>query len=264
MSTGTLGFDGAGGRPNGAYPVLAKGMGEGETPANINTNYFLGITADGYVGVDFEDTAGGVNHPAWGTTPVPLNEWHHIAATYSGTCWAVYVDGSADPLNNAVTVCPNATPESTSYQRTALSAGINSTGGLGSGYFAGVIDEARIWNRALSSSEILANKNLEITSGTGLIARWGINEGSPNSTINSSVGSFPGTLTSGPTWVAGFPIPDTTPPAAPQNLAATPGSGSIALTWTANTGSPIWRGITSSGAQTPASQPQGLPSTPPP
>ena len=69
MSTGTSGLDGTAGRPF-AYPVLAKGMGEGEAPANINTNWFLGITNTGVIGADFEDTAGGVNRPAWGTTTV--------------------------------------------------------------------------------------------------------------------------------------------------------------------------------------------------
>ena len=228
MTTGGNGFDGGGGRPNGLYPVLTKGMGEGETPANINTNYILGITVDGYVGVDFEDTVGGANHPAWGTTLVPIGAWHHIAATYSGSCWALYVDGNPDPLNALVTQCPNATPESTSYQHPGLSAGINSSGGLGTGYFKGAIDEARIWNRALNASEILANRDLELTSGTGLLARWGLNEGT-GTTVNSSVGTFPGTLTNGPTWVT----TDITPPAAPTALTATPGSGSVGLSWTA-------------------------------
>ena len=84
-----------------------------------------------------------------------------------------------------------------------------------------MIDEARVWNRALDASEILANKNLELTSGTGLVARWGLNEGS-GTTINSSVGTFPGTLTNGPIWVT----TDLTPPAAPTGLSATGGSGS--------------------------------------
>ena len=147
MSTGTLGFDGAGGRPL-AYPVLAKGMGEGEQPANINTNWFLGITSTGVIGADFEDTSGGVNHPVWGTTAVAIGEWHHIVATYDGTCWSLYLDGNLEILNGLATVCPNATPESTSYQRAGLSAGINSTGGLGTGFLSGTIDEARVWNRA--------------------------------------------------------------------------------------------------------------------
>ncbi len=230
MSTGSLGLDGNLGRPT-AYPVLAKGMGEGETPANINTNWFLGITSTGVIGADFEDTAGGVNHPAWGTTSVPIGEWHHIAATYTGSCWAIYLDGVPDALNIAAATCPNATPESTSYQRAGLSAGINSTGGLGTGFFSGAIDEARVWNRALSPAEVLANKGSEVTSGSGLLARWGINEGAGTATA-SSVGTFSGTLTNGPLWIAGFPLSDTTAPAEPTGLFATGGDTVVSLTWT--------------------------------
>ena len=89
MSTGSLGFDNAqeATRPS-IYPVVTKGMGEGESPANVNMNYFLGITSTGLVGADFEDKAGGVNHPIWGTTVVSTGQWHHIAVTYTGSCWA--------------------------------------------------------------------------------------------------------------------------------------------------------------------------------
>ena len=97
-----------------------------------------------------------------------------------------------------------------------------------------MIDEARVWNRALDASEILANKDLEPTSGTGLVARWGINEGT-GTTINSSVGTFPGTLTNSPSWVDGFPLPDTTPPAAPTGLTAIRTNSSVALDWNNNT-----------------------------
>ncbi|MCB0053987.1 MAG: hypothetical protein KDE24_31070, partial [Caldilinea sp.] len=104
MTTGTDGLDGSGGRPL-AYPVLTKGMGQGETPANINMNYFLGVTSTGVVGADFEDAATGGNHPAWGSTTIAVGEWHHIAATYNGSCWELYLDGSRETLNAAVTTC---------------------------------------------------------------------------------------------------------------------------------------------------------------
>ena len=143
MTTGSLGLDGSSGRPL-AYPVLTKGMGQGESPANINMNYFLGITSTGVVGADFEDNSGGVNHPAWGSTAIPVGEWHHIAATYNGSCWTLYLDGNLETLNGAVTACPGATPEFTSIQHAGLSAGIGSTGQLSTGFFSGVIDEARV------------------------------------------------------------------------------------------------------------------------
>jgi hypothetical protein len=66
---------------------------EAETPANVNTNYFLGITSTGFIGADFEDKVNGGNHPVWGTTMVPVGEWHHIAATYDGQTWKLYLDG---------------------------------------------------------------------------------------------------------------------------------------------------------------------------
>ncbi len=232
MSTGTNGLDGSSGRPK-AYPVLAKGMGENETPANINTNWFMGITQTGMVGADFEDTAGGGNHPAWGTTSVPIGEWHHIAASYTGSCWDIYVDGFKDTLDSAVTRCPNATPESTSYQQAALSAGINSTGGLATGYFSGVIDEARIWNRALSETEIHDNRYSELSTGDGLVASWSLNDGSGTTVVNSFAGSPNGTLTNSPTWVDGFPLPDSTPPGAPTALTADGVTEAINLSWTA-------------------------------
>ena len=256
MSTGTLGFDGLDGRPNGIYPVLTKGMGEGESPAQINMNYFMGITATGVIGADFEDKAGGVNHPIWGATVVPVGEWHHIAVTYTGSCWAIYLDGAAETMNG--TTCANATPESISIQHAGLAAGLNSTGGLAAGYFSGMIDEARVWNRALSQAEIQTNRTSELTSGSGLVARWGLNEGS-GTAVTSSVGSFPGTVKSSttilPSWVTGFPIPDSVPPAAPTGLAATPYKSGVSLTWAANlepdlAGYNLYRGTTSGGPYT--------------
>jgi hypothetical protein len=124
------------------------------------------------------------------------------------------------------------TPRSDSIQHAGLATAMNSTGAWES-YFTGTIDEARVWNRALGPAEILANKDLELTSGTGLVARWGMNEG-VGSTIASSVGTFPGTLTDGPAWVAGFPLPDAIPPAAPTGLGANGGAGFVTLGWTAN------------------------------
>jgi hypothetical protein len=44
-----------------------------------------------------------------------------------------------------------------------------------------------------------------------------------------------GTLINGPTWVAGFTLPDNTPPAAPTGLTAAAGTNQINLTWNPNT-----------------------------
>jgi hypothetical protein len=203
MSTGSLGFDNSGGRPN-IYPVLTKGMGEGESPANINMNFFLGITSTGYVGADFEDNNGGVNHPVWGVTTVPIGEWHHIAATYDGQTWKLYLDGV---LDKTLTLSSAFTPEATSIQHAALGAAQNSTGGLGTGFFSGVIDEARVWGVVRTQQEIADNMALEVISGTALKGRWGLNEGTGSTAVNSVSGSPDGTLRNSPTWTTpGAPI----------------------------------------------------------
>jgi hypothetical protein len=248
MSTGTNGLDGVSGRPT-AYPVITKGRGEGETPANINTNYFLGITSTGYICADFEDNATGLNHPVWGgvtstpggtgtPTAIPIDgNWHHIAATYSSPTWNLYLDGN---LYYSLTFASAFTPENLSTQHAALATGLGTSGspvGGSSGFFAGTIDEARIWNVARTQTQIQASMNLELTSGTGLLGRWGLNDGTGTTAVNSIAGSPNGTLmpnATPPTWVSGAP-PFAVPPTAPSALTATAVSPfQINLSWTDN------------------------------
>ncbi|MFZ1262277.1 MAG: LamG domain-containing protein, partial [Chitinophagaceae bacterium] len=163
-NTGTGGID--------AIPVITKGRGEAETPANLNCNYFLGINTSGKLVADFEDKTTGLNHPITGVTTLSDNIWYHIAATYDGTTWRLYINGVQD----AFFVVGVFLPENTSIQHAGLGTAMNSTG-VAAGFFAGVIDEARIWNFARSQVQISASMNSELTSGTGLLGRWGLNDG---------------------------------------------------------------------------------------
>ncbi len=87
---------------------------------------------------------------------------------------------------------------------------ITSTG-TAVGKFQGVIDEARVWNYARSLAEIQGAKNSELTSGAGLVARWGLNEGSGASVGDATATpAMPGTgaiTGTGYSWVAGFVPP---------------------------------------------------------
>ncbi len=219
-----------------AVPVITKGRGEGDTPANLNCNYFLGLTAAGILTADFEDKATGLNHPITGIAVLATNTWYHIAATYDGTTWRLYLNGV---LDNSLVVGAYL-PENTSIQHAGLATAMTSAGTSGaSGYFAGVIDEARIWNVARTQAQIQGSMNSELTSGTGLLGRWGLNDGSGTSAANSIGGSPAGTLTSGPTWVTGAPAlaPPATIPTAPSALSATAVSPfQINLSWTDNSG----------------------------
>ena len=238
MSTGTGGL-------TGVIPLVTKGRGEGETPANLNTNYFLGLdAATNKLVADFEDTANGGNHPAVATTGTLVatpDVWHHAAATYNGTTWRLYLDGK---LDRAV-VIGNFTPESTSIQHASIGSALLSTGQPSSGtstdpgFFAGQMDEARIWNVVRTGAQIRANKDSETpTPTTGLRGNWHLDEGSGTTAGDSSGQSVTGTLTGAnglPVWVGGYTFPlDASAPANPSSLVATGGNNQVGLSWTAN------------------------------
>ena len=203
-----------------AIPLLTKGRAEAETPANLNMDWFLGIDATtGQLVADFEDNATGANHPVTGNAVVTSNVWHHVAATYGAGTWNLYLDGVLDK-----TLAVGAfTPEATSIQHAALGTAMTSTG-VAAGFFQGVVDEARVWNVVRTAAQITANKNLELTSGTGLIGRWGLNEASGTSAANSVSGGVAGTLVGAPPRVAGFVPPsggNTAPVAADDTYSTT-------------------------------------------
>ena len=127
-------------------------------------------------------------------------------------------------------------PRFDSIQHAAIGSALNSTGGVGTqtqGFFAGVMDEVRIWNYARTATQISSGKNREISTASGLLGRWGFRE--PGQVIDST-GHVPnGTLFgSGWTWVTGAtPLPGT-PNAAPvvdagldQTIIVPPGSATL-------------------------------------
>ena len=80
---------------------------------------------------------------AAGTSAVPLNAWTHLALTFDGAALRLYMNGtlvSTTALNGAMATSTN-----------ALRIGGNSVWGE---YFKGLIDEVRIYNRALAAAEI--------------------------------------------------------------------------------------------------------------
>ena len=161
-----------------AIPLVARGRGEAEDP-NVDLNYFLGIdtTNNNVLAADFEEGASGAapsnNHPVSGVTPIAADgAWHHAAATYDGSKWQLFLDGQ---LENELIV--NQPPAAAGNQLASIGSALTSTG-VAEGFFDGGIDEVRIWNRALTQAEIQANINAQLTSGSGLVARWGLNEGS--------------------------------------------------------------------------------------
>jgi len=118
-----------------------------KTTQNIFTSYYGGgennqfrIESDG----DVRYLTNSGNYIDVTTTGVNVSDgnWHHIVAVNNGTNAYIYTDGVQRPANNSV--------GSANTHDWGLIGGYAHT----SQYFDGLIDEVRIYNRALSASEV--------------------------------------------------------------------------------------------------------------
>jgi|GEM_PF-2420409 len=99
------------------------------------------------------------------TEAATAGQWYHVAAVYDGstTTLRLYVDGSFIGESVVAVNTSNTDP---------LRIGSSYCCGE---YFHGTIDEVRIWNLARSESEIVANKDSELSnpqSEAGLVGYW--------------------------------------------------------------------------------------------
>ena len=97
---------------------------------------------------------------ARGIAVLPLNTWTHLAATYDGTTLRLYVNGSQ--VGSRAVASPLLTSTG------VLRFGGNSVWGE---FFAGRIDEVRLYNRALTAAEIQADMAAPIGTDTTPPAR---------------------------------------------------------------------------------------------
>jgi hypothetical protein len=173
-------------------PIAGKGRGENDDTI-YNCNYAFGFRGN-VLGADFEDSATGANHPITGTTVVTWGQWHHVAVTYDGATWSLYVDGMLD-AQRAV----NATPRADSIQHFAIGTAMDSTGAP-AGRLHGAVDELRVWNRARSQAELAASMYQTLAAGDGLVARYALDEAEGG--VIDAVGAVDGTIAGGASWLA--------------------------------------------------------------
>ena len=77
---------------------------------------------------------------------VPAGSWQHVAVTYDGTSLRAYLNGAQ--LGNA------RRRRIAAHKRLRCRLGAYIFNGANVDYFAGTIDEVRVYNRALSAAEI--------------------------------------------------------------------------------------------------------------
>ncbi|HVY08171.1 MAG TPA: LamG-like jellyroll fold domain-containing protein [Burkholderiales bacterium] len=167
------------------YPTKAPTGWRAVVDKNVDGYYLMASTDVGNrVGTGGTWVAG--NQNTIGPSALPINTWTHLAATFDGATVRLFVNGVQ--VASQAQTSPLATTNGT------LQIGADS---YPTEYFAGRIDEVRVYNRALSAADIVTD-------------------------MNTAIGSAP--------------APDTTPPSAPANLAATvSGNSQVNLSWSAAT-----------------------------
>lgn len=184
-------------------PIVAKGRGESDG-SNVDTNYAFGFVGD-VIGADFEDMASGANHPIVGRTAIRMGEWHHVAVTYDGAAWALYVDGRVDRRRTV-----DARPRADSIQPVGIGAAFNSSGAR-AGALEGALDHVRIWDHARTAAQIAAGLYAPPASVDGLVLSYSI-DASEGATVLDDTGSHDGTIADPVYTSPGAPVGRGAPP----------------------------------------------------
>jgi len=129
------------------------------------------------------------------TENINLNTWYHVVATYDNSTGKLFINGL--DKSGASSLLGGGADSSSGILYISRSSGI--------GPWDGLIDDVRIYNRALSATEIRYHYNRG-----GPVGYWKFDEGSGDTAYdesnNNNDGNLAGTCPGGstcPTWVAG-------------------------------------------------------------
>jgi hypothetical protein len=179
--------------PSGYATLIGKPYGSGTADSYIiwwengALNAGLGLTSPS-----------GAATIAW--SPV-VGEWHHAAMTYDQIRTTLYVDGL--PVS---CVTGSGTP---AYDTHPVLIGSDVDNGTPQGYWAGQLDEVRVFSAARNGDQIWADAHTHVLGPTtDLVGEWTFDEGSGQRAADRSGSGNTGTLgtsnsaeAADPTWV---------------------------------------------------------------
>src|SRR5690625_2237647 len=136
-------------KPNNLLSDTQNIIKKSITSGNSVDGYELSLSGRGYVSFRLNKGASGNTYRLNSTTDYPLNgsEWMHIAATFDGTTMKLYINGVQEggdlpgPISG---IASNTLP---------VGIGAMPNGRYS---FQGLLDDARIYNQALTEQEIMA------------------------------------------------------------------------------------------------------------
>jgi hypothetical protein len=179
-----------------------------------------GPGADGVLIEDWDDgsiyfdISNGGN--SYGSVAIPPDtKWHHYALVYDGTLSGNsnrlkgYIDGVQMTLSFGGAAIPATTTSNTT------SFVIGQDGAAGTSFSNAVMDEGRVYNNALTQSQIQAEMFRQIDPATSnLVAYWRMNENTgqllydeTSNNYDSTLGVNNGAASDDPTWSTGY-VPD--------------------------------------------------------
>jgi Concanavalin A-like lectin/glucanases superfamily len=121
--------------------IVGKSVLNKERPSSLTYALYAGSDA-GQPNVDY--TSGGAEVDLNAGSAIPLNDWTHLAGTFDGTTLRLYVNGALI----------GSKPSSSPIDVTNGVLRIGGTRSFTGEFFPGLIDEVRIYNRALSQQEL--------------------------------------------------------------------------------------------------------------
>lgn len=126
--------------------------------------------------------------------PISLDTNYHVVLRLDGINLQLFVDGTLA----ASVACGNQRDPGYSLKIGALGNAPNLY------HWPGIIDDVKVYNRALSDAEIEKRYLGVSISETGLVGEWNLDEGLGTTTVDSSASGNDGTLVNGPTWIDGI------------------------------------------------------------
>ncbi len=165
---------------------------DGENAGNhqdilIKDQVFLFGIHDKKINVNLGNGVTFSNNGILGNTTIPTNQWVHLTVTKdSSGILKAYFNGAFDGQNDvsAVTIAGNTND--------AIIGKFNRDN---NNYFNGSLNDVRIWNKALTSTEIQSTLNTELNGNEdGLVAYYKLDETSGTAIADSSLNGYNGTL----------------------------------------------------------------------